>query len=533
MKKLIFIAILFCTSSIQAQYHWRIFVPELKGEVEKIETTIWKNVSFDNNNQPILNKPAEVSVMKLVNNKVAEIKTYKYSNSKTSKQLVNKMEIEYENDKIKLVREYVISKNNSEIATKFHTISNFLYKNDFLYQEEVKDNAGKLTTLFVYKKPKKTKTGQLLEFDEFTFPNGIKTLGMRYGILSDKDRKYDMFQIRNKDTILSIKNNYQLNGDFSSSLSVNDKELGLNQKLNSESKATKDKNGNQILLLIKFANNSKTHFDVGTTKYRYKGDPEIIEQETNKEPEITRRKYRSGDFVNIEWEEKYDKFNLKFTQEVENTGTWTSKKSRVDSFEGVTNSSFLWIDEIEEKGQGEWSYDPILGVLTIKSRNKEINKVKVEIKENYLVLKPLKEDESTLVLKTIIEEVMTVAEEKKPDPELEKSPKIELSKDETVYDFVEETPKLANGLDVFEYLAKNLKYPRIAAENGVEGTVVVTFIVEKNGSISNINLVRDINGGCGQEAKRLISQMPKWIPGKQKGVPVRVKYTLPVKFKLS
>jgi|GEM_PF-312615 len=80
------------------------------------------------------------------------------------------------------------------------------------------------------------------------------------------------------------------------------------------------------------------------------------------------------------------------------------------------------------------------------------------------------------------------------------------------------------------WIYENLKYTEEAVKNKVEGKVYAQFIVEKDGAISNINVVRDIGYGCGDQVKKLLSVMPKWIPGKQRGVPVRVLFTLPVKF---
>jgi protein TonB len=98
---------------------------------------------------------------------------------------------------------------------------------------------------------------------------------------------------------------------------------------------------------------------------------------------------------------------------------------------------------------------------------------------------------------------------------------------------VQQAPEFPGGKDsLAQYLFRNLKYPRIAAENGIQGMTVLKFVIERDGSISNISLVRDIGGGCGQEAKRLVEAMPKWAPGKKNGQPVRVEYTMPVKFKL-
>lgn len=89
---------------------------------------------------------------------------------------------------------------------------------------------------------------------------------------------------------------------------------------------------------------------------------------------------------------------------------------------------------------------------------------------------------------------------------------------------------------MFAYFAKNIKYPVIAKENDIQGRVVVQFVVEKDGSITDVVVVRDIGAGCGKEAIRVIEKMndmpQKWSPGKQRNQPVRVKFTLPVMFKL-
>ncbi|MBI1227937.1 MAG: TonB family protein [Bacteroidetes bacterium] len=86
---------------------------------------------------------------------------------------------------------------------------------------------------------------------------------------------------------------------------------------------------------------------------------------------------------------------------------------------------------------------------------------------------------------------------------------------------------------LLKFIYENIRYPDIARQNGIEGTVYIKFVVEKDGSISNANIVRDIGGGCGQEAMRVVGKMPKWQPGKQRGRAVRVQFNLPVKFKLS
>ncbi len=96
--------------------------------------------------------------------------------------------------------------------------------------------------------------------------------------------------------------------------------------------------------------------------------------------------------------------------------------------------------------------------------------------------------------------------------------------------------KACSDQKLIEYLYKNLKYPAIARENGVEGRVYIQFVVERDGSITDGNIVRDIGAGCGQAALKVVNDMnnlaTKWQPGKQRGKAVRVLYTLPVTFRL-
>lgn len=105
--------------------------------------------------------------------------------------------------------------------------------------------------------------------------------------------------------------------------------------------------------------------------------------------------------------------------------------------------------------------------------------------------------------------------------------------DEETYVIVEEMPEFPGGQKaMLEYLYRNITYPKMARENGIQGIVLITFIILADGSITNIELKRDPGGGCGEEAKRVIKTMPKWKPGKLDGKPVAVSFNLPVNFKL-
>jgi protein TonB len=97
--------------------------------------------------------------------------------------------------------------------------------------------------------------------------------------------------------------------------------------------------------------------------------------------------------------------------------------------------------------------------------------------------------------------------------------------------WVEQMPVFEGDLNTF--LSRNLRYPDAARENGIEGRVIIKFVVNEDGSVSNAMVERGIGGGCDEEALRIIRSMPKWKPGKQNGMPVKVFFTQAIKFVLS
>lgn len=105
--------------------------------------------------------------------------------------------------------------------------------------------------------------------------------------------------------------------------------------------------------------------------------------------------------------------------------------------------------------------------------------------------------------------------------------------DETIYNIVDESAKFGGDKDALQrFLSENLQYPKEAQEKGVQGTVFVTFVVEKDGSVSNVMVLRSIGAGCDEEAVRVIKAMPKWTPAKHNGEIVRMQFNLPIKFVL-
>lgn len=102
-----------------------------------------------------------------------------------------------------------------------------------------------------------------------------------------------------------------------------------------------------------------------------------------------------------------------------------------------------------------------------------------------------------------------------------------------VFDIVEQQPLFPGGpAALIKYLSENTKYPVVAQENGVQGRVTVQFVVEKDGSISDVHVLRGVDPSLDKEAVRVVKSMPRWTPGKQNGITVRVNYRVPVLFRL-
>ena len=114
---------------------------------------------------------------------------------------------------------------------------------------------------------------------------------------------------------------------------------------------------------------------------------------------------------------------------------------------------------------------------------------------------------------------------KAPEP-----PKVE---EEKVFDVVEQMPSFPGGnTALMKFLNENIHYPVVAQENGVQGRVVVSFVVERDGHITDVQIARSVDPSLDKEAQRVVKSMPKWIPGKQNGSAVRVKFNVPVSFRL-
>ena len=115
----------------------------------------------------------------------------------------------------------------------------------------------------------------------------------------------------------------------------------------------------------------------------------------------------------------------------------------------------------------------------------------------------------------------------------EEEPEEEIPTEQPIFVVVESMPQFPGGVSkLLEYLQTNLHYPVLAKETNIQGKVFVSFVIETDGSVTDVKVLRGIGGGCDEEALRVVRAMPKWTPGKQRGIPVRVRYNLPVRFTL-
>ena len=189
---------------------------------------------------------------------------------------------------------------------------------------------------------------------------------------------------------------------------------------------------------------------------------------------------------------------------------WTEKE--VTKYE-VTDTEFLFEEEVEIQQTSQETPPPppppavqAVEVLNVVEDNVETESIEVNTEETE-------------------QEVVIAAPVEAP---------VEEEEEEVVFVVVESMPEFPGGQQaLFKYLSENVKYPVIAQENGIQGRVICQFVVNKDGSIVDVEVVR--SGGdpsLDKEAVRVIKSMPKWKPGKQRGKAVRVKYTVPVNFKL-
>ncbi|MDD3320110.1 MAG: energy transducer TonB [Paludibacter sp.] len=190
---------------------------------------------------------------------------------------------------------------------------------------------------------------------------------------------------------------------------------------------------------------------------------------------------------------------------------WT--KSEVTVYENV-NSDFLVEDELDVIQTSQEVAPPpppppapeVVEVLNVVENDKEVASIEINSED---------EKDKVVVVNAPV------------------APRVVEEDDNVVFQVVETMPLFPGGeAAMMKYMGDNIKYPVIAQENGIQGRVICQFVVNKDGSIVDVVVVRSVDASLDKEAIRMIQSMPRWTPGKQRGKPVRVKYTLPVNFRL-
>ncbi|MBQ8674357.1 MAG: energy transducer TonB [Bacteroides sp.] len=193
---------------------------------------------------------------------------------------------------------------------------------------------------------------------------------------------------------------------------------------------------------------------------------------------------------------------------------WTKRDVKIDMTQTVSDLVFEEEVEIPITEQQELVVPPppvapqIAEVLTIVEDDADVEETIIASSE---------ELNQAVEVKYVPQEV----EEEEPE-------------EQTIFEIVEHMPEFPDGglAGLMQYLNKNIKYPTIAQENGTQGRVVCQFVVNKDGSIVDVKVIRGVDPYLDKEATRVLGAMPKWKPGMQRGKPVRVKYTVPVMFRL-
>lgn len=130
------------------------------------------------------------------------------------------------------------------------------------------------------------------------------------------------------------------------------------------------------------------------------------------------------------------------------------------------------------------------------------------------------------------DEAAPTIDENPSELQIIEQPKVVEEKTYELFD-IQKPPSFPGGDgELMKFLAKNIEYPTLAKENNIQGVVALTFVVGKDGSVTDVQVVKDIGGGCGKEAVRVVKSMPKWVAGEANGNPVKVRFTLPVRFRL-
>ena len=523
MKKL-YILFLFATTVLHAQIPIRFANRNYKGDVVKVEERFYYNVPVGADGEPEITGNALQRYVTILENG-NPVSVTGYSGADRKEMLQSRTDITREKGQITKVQEYYNKRQDDRAPLQLRETATPFYKGKNIISENVTDADGNLTAVFTYQKPVKYKGNPLSLYEKETYEKGVVKKKERFGQQANERTTLLMFTIENGDSTFVFRST--LDEPTRSAAVMQIKAVGNIRTISTHNTLQFDAKGNKTRTVITDDKNKK-FATVILSRYQYKGDPEL--EEFIPPFDITTIYQTAGSWSNLR-----DNITLDFSGKEKNKGTYTSKPRTPVDMEGIMSSDEEWIFDLQQTTGGNWSFDAASGVLTLAPVGKRSIDVLLSKEDKSLVLTPVKPNMKTLYLTTWFDpenEVEVVVEAPPPPPA--KVPVQEPTEPERFYSFVEKEPSFPGGeAEMLQFISNNLKYPVIARENGIEGRVVVSFIVQKNGTLTDLQIIRDIGGGCGEEAIRVIESMPRWIPGTTHGNAVKAKYTLPVAFKLN
>lgn len=191
---------------------------------------------------------------------------------------------------------------------------------------------------------------------------------------------------------------------------------------------------------------------------------------------------------------------------------WGTQEKTIQKDEGIAD--IIAEEEIDITRQEETPPPPVEQVAEV------LNVVEDDVEVENTDLLSSEDNQAEAQTQTYVPPVVKVEEEEESSQQ--------------IFMVVEEMPEFPGGqAALMSFIAKSIKYPVVAQENGIQGRVTCSFVVNKDGSIVDAEVIRGIDPSLDKEALRVINTMPKWKPGKQRGKPVRVKFTVPINFRLN
>ena len=534
MKRcLLFIAIAL-VNTVMAQIPVRYFTLPPEGEALQMEYRTWERVKIDH--QKIAETPGvpmDRMVVNFDNGRPVRMEGFRPEESDVAPYI--RVVLLY-NDEGRLteVREFGRRNRRGNKDLVLERISRPKWENDRLVSEEVSASDGKLIQKFLYEAPAAFNGSPLIVCDMFNAGSEGNTspvgrTGVQY---KGKMRHFQFITNEKKDTVFSLRHLRDTPDGYESQLLMANGSGASDTRL-FHNQLKYDARGN-ISQHLSWDEKHPTNGVLIQYRYRYQGDPEwnIPPSTHNLVPDsLCRQAY---------WINRDQNAGLKFMRTGAAEGTWRCHSLHPQE----KGPSSHWLDFLRKKSHGEWRWLEETKQFAISYQGNSYTMLSGRISRDTVYLSVLSDSgempfsaapiiapevvltEEFVVESPPVQDVKAMQEAVEMQSPMPPPPP---PSDDEVHHIVEKRPSFPGGdAAMLKLLMEEVKYPALAKEAGISGRVILSFIVEKDGSLSDVQIVRDIGGGCGKAAVDAVKKMPLWIPGQHRGVPVRVKYTLPV-----